>query len=57
MRLYYLDFFDVGLFSERQKERVKEGEMKRREGGREGGEILIGCMCTRISGPIVKDAW
>lgn len=52
---YYLGFYDVGLFSEKQRERLKEGEMEEwgRRGGR-GREILIGCPCIRILDPIVK---
>lgn len=41
----------------RETKRKSEGGRDEKKGRREGGEILIGCMCTRISGPIVKDAW
>lgn len=37
---YYLGFCDVGLFSERQRERLKEGEMEERGRGREEEKFL-----------------
>lgn len=50
---YYPGFYDVGLFSERHRERLKEGEMEERDGEEE--KFLKGVRALGFQVPLSKE--